>query len=228
MMNVTLTNYTQNPTLAIEQAASNCYDSCPTEDGKIMNACYNSGHQSVLEFAVFTFHVEGVSRSLLAQLTRHRIGVSYAVRSQRYNDESIPKYVTPDKIKNNPTALAFYEDIMDRIWHTYKVLQDAGIPNEDARYILPNACETTLEVQFTGRALIHFCNERLCNCAQSEIRELALKIREELNKREDCREFAKFLVPKCEAGKVKYCNEPPKRSCGRQPLAKELNEIINK
>ena len=83
MIKVKLTRVTENPILAIEEAASNCYDSKPSKSGRIMKACYKNGHHSVLEFADFTFHIEGVSRALLAQLTRHRVA-SYAVRSQRY------------------------------------------------------------------------------------------------------------------------------------------------
>ena len=75
-MKVTLTRLIENPVDAIEEAASNCYDSIPT-GGKIMNHCYQSGHHSVLEFAHFTFHIEGVSRALSHQLVRHRMA-SYA------------------------------------------------------------------------------------------------------------------------------------------------------
>lgn len=82
-MKVTLTRVTGDPVLAIEEAACNCYDSTPSLDGKIMAHCIKSGHTSVTEFCNFTFHIEGVSRALLAQLTRHR-HAGYAVRSQRY------------------------------------------------------------------------------------------------------------------------------------------------
>ena len=87
-MKVTLTRITDDPILAIEEAASNCYDSRPSADGKILKHCVKSGHTSVTEFLNFTFHIEGVSRSLLAQLTRHR-HAGYAVRSQRYCSERL-------------------------------------------------------------------------------------------------------------------------------------------
>ena len=82
-MKVTLTRVTDRPVESIEEAASNCYDSKSSSNGKIMKHCHKSGHHSVLEFADFTFHVEGVSRALLAQITRHRIA-NFAVKSQRY------------------------------------------------------------------------------------------------------------------------------------------------
>ena len=217
-MKVTLTHITDNPVDAIEAAACNCYDSEPT-GGKIMKSCYNSGHHSVLEFANFTFHIEGVSRALLAQLTRHR-HASFAVRSQRYCNEDGFGYVTPPTIAANPVAKSLYNELIEDITLLYKSLQEAGIPNEDARYILPNACETTLEFSCNGRELIHIANERLCTRAQWEIRMLVKAMVEEVAKA--CPEFAAFLVPKCEKyGKDKgFCTEHS--SCGRHPKLKEI------
>ena len=106
-MKVTLTRVTQNPVLAIEEAASNCYDSQPSADGKIMNACYKSGHHSVLEFADFTFHIEFISRACSHQVVRHRTA-SYAQRSQRYVEEDKFAYVTPPTIQVNKDALILY------------------------------------------------------------------------------------------------------------------------
>ena len=177
-MKVKLTRITQNPVQAIEEAASNCYDS-EIADGRIMRACYNSGHHSVLEFADFTFHVEGVSRALLAQLSRHRF-CSFAVRSQRYCDENNFKYVVPHSFEHNHDAMLEYVRAMEKILETYKYLQSIGIPNEDARYVLPNACETILEIKMNGRELIHVFNERGCTRAQWEIRELAIEMLKQL------------------------------------------------
>lgn len=219
-MKVTLTRVTQNPIDAIEEAASNCYNSQPT-GGKIMRSCYDSGHHSVLEFAQFTFHIEGVSRALLAQLTRHRVA-GFAVRSQRYCDEDGFSYVIPPSIKNNSNALESYKGAMLYLQLTYKRLQDFGIPNEDARMVLPNACETILEFTVNGRELIHICNERLCRRAQWEIRQLFQEIKRVVAEYdEQCAEFAKFLVPKCEKFKdTPFCTEH--KSCGRHKTLKEI------
>ena len=92
-MKVELIRITENPVEAIESAASNCYDSIPT-GGKIMEHCYKSGHMSVMEFADFHFHIEGVSRVLSHQLVRSRLA-SFAQRSQRYCSEDGYKYITP-------------------------------------------------------------------------------------------------------------------------------------
>ena len=222
-MKVTLTRVTGDPVLAIEEAACNCYDSTPSLDGKIMAHCIKSGHTSVTEFCNFTFHIEGVSRALLAQLTRHR-HAGYAVRSQRYCSEDGFEYVIPPSIQNNPEALIEYLETMEFLRNKYNRLQELGIPNEDARYVLPNACETKLEITMNLRALMNFMNERLCACAQWEIRQLARIMRDLII--EQFPQFAPYLVPKCEKyGKDKgFCNEPKKRSCGRHPLLSDIME----
>ena len=115
-MEVKLTRLIENPVEAIEEAASNCYDSIPT-GGAIMNHCYQSGHHSVLEFAHFTFHVTGVSRALTHQLVRHRMA-SYAQRSQRYCKEDGFDFVVPESIGSSPWAEE-YLDLMEDITKVY-------------------------------------------------------------------------------------------------------------
>lgn len=210
-MNVELVRMTENPVEAIELAASNCYDSTPSPDGRIMKACYKSGHHSVLEFCQMHFHIEGVSRSLLAQLTRHRT-FSFAVRSQRYVKENNFEYVMPKSIANNEFCSIVYKMFHERVQQTYDKLLECDIPAEDARYILPNSCYTVVDVSCDLRNFIHFCNERLCTRAQWEIRELAQQMRDLVVWREPL--FADFLVPKCEKDKDKpFC--PEHKSCGR-------------
>ena len=220
-MNVTLTRVTENPVQAVEEAASNCYDSEPTKDGRIMNACYKSGHHSVLEFADFTFHIEGVSRALLAQLTRHRVA-SFAVRSQRYVREDDFGFVTPNTIKSNPDATHEYLNFMEQCKYTYRHLIEYGIPAEDARFVLANSCETILEVKMNGREMIHFMNERLCNRAQWEIRDLAKQMRQCVaDYNEECAKFAKMFVPKCFIhAPYSFCTEH--NSCGMAPKLKDV------
>lgn len=222
-MKVSLTRVTENPILAIEEAASNCYDSEPTGDGKIMKHCIKSGHTSVTEFCDFTFHIEGISRALSHQLVRHRMA-SYAQRSQRYCNENGFAYVIPPSIKNNsnPEAIGDYIYFMSQCQSVYKKLQELGVSNEDARMVLPNACETVIEVKMNLRALMNFMNERLCTCAQWEIRELAREMKKVIV--EKYPELEPYLVPKCEKYGKEYgfCNEPQKRSCGRHPLIKDV------
>ena len=215
-MKVTLTRVTENPIGAIEEAACNCYNSEPT-GGKIMRSCYKSGHHSVLEFCDFTFHIEGVSRALTHQLVRHRLA-SYAQRSQRYCDEEGFDYVVPNSIENNEVALEQYQHFMYECGCLYGDLRAMGVSAEDARYILPNACETVIEVKMNLRSLIHFMNERLCTRAQWEIRQLAREMKRCVE--EQYPELAAYLVPKCEAhAPYSFCIEH--KSCGRHMTLKE-------
>ena len=223
-MKVELIHYTQQPVNAIEDAASVCYDSVPT-GGKIMNHCYNSGHYSVLEFADFTFNIKGVSRALTHQLVRHRLN-SYAQRSQRYCKETGFEFVTPPSIASNEEASKIYLDTMEYITKTYSKLLELKIPGEDARMVLPNACCSEICVKMNLRNLIHFCNERLCSCAQWEIRNMAkLMVKEVLKVAPD---LERFLVPKCEAhAPYCFCTETKKRSCGRHPVISDVMSCYN-
>ena len=226
-ISVKLTRITEDPILAIEEAASNCYNSEATGDGKIMNHCIKSGHTSVTEFCDFTFHIEGVSRALSHQLVRHRMA-SYAQRSQRYCSENGFGYVKPRTIKADSPAEVIYNNAMDYLSNTYKLLQELDIPNEDARMVLPNACETQIEVKMNLRALMNFMNERLCSCAQWEIRELAMKMRNAII--EKVPELMPYLVPKCEKNGPQFgaCNESKSRSCGRHPRLQEIFDCYHK
>ena len=227
-LKVELTRITKDPILAIEEAASNCYNSEATGDGKIMKHCIKSGHTSVTEFCDFTFHIEGVSRALSHQLVRHRLA-SYAQRSQRYCSEDGFNYVTPKSIENNLEAALVYKNTMKTLNAIYKSMTDNyNIPNEDARMVLPNACETQIEVKMNLRALMNFMNERLCSCAQWEIRELAMKMRNAII--EKVPELMPYLVPKCEKNGPQFgaCNESKSRSCGRHPRLQEIFDCYHK
>jgi thymidylate synthase (FAD) len=215
---VTLVAYTPNPLAVIEGAATNCYNSTPTPDGRIANQCYANGHRSVWEHVSFTFHVEGVSRALLAQLSRHRLA-SLTVRSQRYNNESGFQYIMPNSIEKDEGAAAEYTYLMESIQGVYDYLISLGISQEDARMVLPNACETKLEFTVNARELMLISNERLCQKAQSEIRELVAEM---------CRlvvevfpEMKDKLVPKCEAH-APYCFCTERKGCGKHKNIKEV------
>ena len=130
------------------------------------------GHESPIEHASYTFAVEGVSRALLAQLTRHRIA-SYSVQSQRYVDKGDFDYIVPPSIAANPEAAEMFERCMDMFDTYYAYFTTAGIPSEDARFVLPNACDTRIIFTMNARSLHNFFRLRCCNRAQWEIRALA-------------------------------------------------------
>ena len=138
---------------------------------KARDAAVKSGHDSILEHACYTFEITGVSRSLLAQLTRHRLA-SYSVLSQRYVDQSQAHVIVPESIKNSDFCEAYMDEV-NRIRYLYDEMVSHGIPKEDARMILPEGTETSLILTMNARELRHFFKLRLCNRAQWEIRSMA-------------------------------------------------------
>ena len=208
-MEVTLLGYTPVPEKMIAAAAKLCYSDSGAMDlmdgldeektAHFMEMLTNIGHESPIEHASFTFAIEGVSRSLLAQITRHRIA-SFSVQSQRYVKKSSFVYITPPAIAEDPQAKAVFEESMAHAFAAYNQLADqleqrylqetlrAGMTEkaarskaekkaiEDARFVLPNACETKMVVTMNARSLYHFFRLRCCRRAQWEIRELAMKM----------------------------------------------------
>ena len=202
-MQVTLIQATPNPIETIAKIASICYDSNPKSPIGLVKHLYANGHHSVFEHIYFTFKISGISRACSHQLVRHR-HCSFTQRSQRYCSEDGFGVVLPDSIEGADEIYGF-ENLMRQIEANYSELQARGIPNEDARYILPNACATELYLSCNLRELIHIANERLCTRAQWEIRELVRKMIDLVNPELDF-----MLVPKCKSGRI-ICNSP----CGR-------------
>lgn len=206
-MNVTLIAHTPNPDYICGSAAAICTD-CKGSPLQALQGAMKSGHESVAEHASFTFHIEGVSRALLAQITRHRMA-SFSVQSQRYVDMSGNGYVMPPSIAKGSEQAKTFDNAMEIAWDFYERLVEMGIPKEDARYVLPNACHTTMEVTMNARELRHFFSLRCCNRAQWEIRALA----DEMLRL--CREKAPVLFADAGPGCVRgHCPEG-KRTCGK-------------
>ena len=195
-MKITLVQATPNPIETIAQIASICYDSDPKDPMKLVKHLYKGGHHSVFEHIYFTFKIEDISRACSHQLVRHR-HCSFTQRSQRYCSEDGFESVRPDTIDDVTMDVT-----MGRIEGWYRWLQEIGVPNEDARYILPNACATSMYVSCNLRELIHMANERLCSRAQWEIRDL---VTEMCNLVDPKLHF--MLVPKCISGTM-ICNTP--------------------
>ncbi|MCI5772295.1 MAG: FAD-dependent thymidylate synthase [Clostridiales bacterium] len=191
-LKVALLTYTPDPEKTCALAARMCYSHADVDalrekvsqqdQAAYLQRILSSGHLSVLEHASFTFAVEGVSRVLLAQLTRHRIA-SFSVQSQRYvslKDDFF--YIIPPRIRAlGEEAAAEYRAQMETAHGWYEkwqaLLGDAGeSSNEDARFVLPSACETRLTLTMNARELRHFFSLRCCNRAQWEIRELATQM----------------------------------------------------
>lgn len=205
-MKVTLIAHTPMPEKIIASSAKLCYSAATIDtvmDGlndesvaSFVDMLSEIGHESPIEHATFTFGIEGVSRSLLAQLTRHRIA-SYSVQSQRYVREKMFDYVVPPEIAAIPEAAAEYLQAMeedqahyDRLAAMLKEKHFAaflaqGKPEkeaaraaekkaiEDARFVLPNACATKIMMTMNARSLKNFFRHRCCHRAQWEIQDLA-------------------------------------------------------
>lgn len=186
------------------------------------------GHESVLEHASFTFGVEGVSRVLLAQLTRHRLA-SFSVQSQRY--VSYAKgfgYVVPPQIAAlGEEAVQEYESQMNQMhtWYTewQEKLGKGEGSNEDARFVLPGACETRLMMTMNVRELRHFFELRMCNRAQWEIRALATEMHRL------CMEVAPALFADAGPGCLRGACPEGAKSCGRAlEVRKTRKELLEK
>lgn len=202
-MNVKLLAYTPEPEKVIATAAKLCYSSATIDelhDGlddhekvkKFIYMLMSLGHESPIEHVSFTFGIEGISRSCSHQLVRHRIA-SYSQKSQRYVNEGGFDYVIPPSIERHPYLRGLFEAEMDQLQHKYdyfrsclvtEIMNDEGISkeaaekraNEDARFLLPNACETKIVVTMNVRSLFNFFKHRCCNRAQWEIRAVAMEM----------------------------------------------------
>ena len=211
-MKVTLITSTANAEELCGQAAAVSTNSKNPESA--LRHSLESGHMSILEHAVYTFKIEGLSRVALAKLTRHRLA-SFVVQSQRYVKLNEPAMVIPESMANSE----FYVEvkgIMAEASELYRRMVEAGIPCEDARYVLPQAVETDLVMTMNARELLHFFSLRTCNRAQWEIRKVAdemLKI---------CRQVAPVIFEKAGPGCVRgHC--PEKKPCGK-PKNEEREE----
>ncbi len=255
MPKVYLLAHTPNPEHTVAAAAKLCYSSSKISDlsndltneqaAKFVDMLGEIGHESPIEHASFTFGIEGVSRSLLAQITRHRMA-SFSVKSQRYVREGSFEYITPPEIAAEPEALAIYEEIMaedqkryDRLTEILKKKHKAEFMAEgkdektadrmaekkaieDARFVLPNSCETQMVMTMNARSLMNFFKIRCCMRAQWEIREVANQMLALVSA--VAPELFKNAGPSCVNGK---CSEG-KMSCGKaEEMKKFYKELKN-
>ncbi|MFI3207116.1 MAG: FAD-dependent thymidylate synthase [Clostridia bacterium] len=248
MINVQLLAYTPEPQKIIANAAKLCYSSSGIDDlrdtlteekvDSFLSMLNEIGHESPIEHANFTFGIEGVSRSLLAQITRHRLA-SFSVQSQRYVKEAAFEFVLPPEIEAVPEAKEIYLKAMKDDQEQYdkltEILQQkhyddfvkSGKPEktakrlaekkaiEDARFVLPNACTTKMLCTFNARSLNNFFSHRCCERAQWEIRELSNLMLEEVKK------VAPVLFEKAGPPCLRGNCPEGKMSCGKMLLMRE-------
>lgn len=175
----------RKPSEILEAEGNKYFGEKGKEAKRLFNHISKSGHTSTVEHITFTFLIEGVSRALLAQLTRHRVGWSYSVKSQRYVKLSSDSrsggfdYVKPDNVDDYQYKI--FEEMMKQAQQSYDHLIKIGVPQEDARAVLPNATATDLVVTCNLRALIDFVSKRDANKgAQTEIAKLADAMKEKV------------------------------------------------
>jgi len=181
-MRVQLLTHTPDPEQVVAAAARLCYsdasisqllERAPEQAPRLLRKILDLGHLSVLEHANFTFGIEGISRACSHQLVRHRIA-SYSQQSQRYVSHTAPfEAVVPASITAQPALAARFEAHLVTTHELYRALLEAGIPAEDARFVLPNAAATKLVMTMNARELHHFFTLRCCRRAQWEIRAMA-------------------------------------------------------
>lgn len=172
-----------------------------TEADRLIRHIMRSGHTSTMEHLSFTFMVSGLSRAALAQLTRHRVGFSYSVQSQRFvkfgsDDKSGGfEYVVPESLKGERIAVEdgvySYTDLqlfsfeMERAQYVYDQLRSCGVSAEDARAVLPQAAACNLTMTANLRSIIDFYRKRGPHThAQAEIQDLAVQMREAVTEAE--------------------------------------------
>ncbi len=165
-----------------------------------------TGHASPLEQVVFWFAIANVSRSLSHQFVRHRIGISFEQQSQRYVKFKQDRltFVMPESWRRAGLE-ADFAALLDRTSELYARALKAGIPAEDARFVLPNAAPTNFHVMVNFAEMLHICDIRLCVRAQWEIRRMVAMMRAEIKR--VLPEIALFLQPKCGENRMGYCDE---------------------
>ncbi len=253
MIKVTLVTHTPEPEKLVASAAKLCYsnasiaeigaDLTPDKVERFLNMLMDLGHASPIEHISFTFGIEGVSRTLLAQITRHRIA-SFSVKSQRYVKEGNFSYVIPPEIEKNEAAKKLFLQTMENDQKAYDELTDIlykkhfedllkqGVAEksaqskaekmaiEDARFVLPNACDTSIVVTMNARSLLNFFQLRCCTRAQWEIRETATQMLALVKKVAPT--IFRYAGPGCVGGP---CTEG-KMSCGRKQEMMKLFENL--
>lgn len=168
-MKVSLIAHTSDPVKVLWTAARVCKveDSPPQELFssamlgedmlEVLRRVWQAGHLSVFEHVNLTYAISNISRVCLAEFTRHRVGITYSVKGQRMPLD-VAYYMTPPSIYGDPYCL--YQEAVHKAILSYKQLLAAGVPAEDARYVLPQATVCNLVCTVNLRELNHLWNER--------------------------------------------------------------------
>jgi thymidylate synthase (FAD) len=221
---VTLISHSPDPMRSLYMAYRVCYSELTpqqvlkrTQDERItqdqmrgfIEERLKTGHASPLEQIYFEFGISGVSRAFSHQFVRHRVGISFEQQSQRYvtyKEGEFPYTVpaTVQKAGMGDKMAALFGQVGD----LYEEMVAAGVPAEDARFLLPNATNTNFKITVNFQSLLHICDLRLCTRAQWEFRKVAALMRSEVMK--VVPELGRYLQPKCGELRMGYCDESEK------------------
>ena len=239
---VTLLSYTPEPEKIIALAARVCYsdradimdisnDMKKEDIERYVKMIINSQHHSVLEHVSFTFSIEDVSRAVLAEITRHRIGIAFSVRSQRYCNEFNAQFVVPEELlitedmdEDKKLPGIIFDQAIDNAQFAYRdmISKDIKVSKQSARYVLPNATCTRMILTANARELLHIFALRSCARALPEIQVLSNKMISLVRKAAPI--IFEKAGPSCL--QLGYCPENDK-CCGRRPTLKKLLDNYN-
>jgi len=218
---VTLLSHSPDPIRSLYMAYRTCYSSLTPQqvaariaDERISRETMlafveerlKTGHTSPLEQVWFEFAISGVSRAFSHQFVRHRVGISFEQQSQRYvtyKGGRFP-YTVPETVEKAGLA-GEMERLFEEAGALYERMVAAGVPAEDARFLLPHATNTNFKVTVNLQSLLHICDLRLCTRAQWEFRKVAALMRAEVMKVEPV--LGRMLQPKCGERRLGYCDE---------------------
>lgn len=218
---VNLVSHTDDPIRSLYMAYRTCYSQLTPQqvldrirDERITHETMQAfieerlktGHASPLEQVTFEFAISGVSRAFSHQFVRHRVGISFEQQSQRYvtyKGGAFP-YTVPKTVEQAGMASRMAE-LFEQVGDLYEALVEAGVPAEDARFLLPNATNTNFKITVNFQSLLHICDLRLCTRAQWEFRRVAALMRAEVMR--VAPELGRYLQPKCGEHRLGYCDE---------------------
>ena len=230
MCQVIIKNATpESPITLAGEMIGPCYGSDTSDPAKNYRRGMNSilaGHGRVLEYMDVWFILDGYSARVVREFYTHIGGAPTRTQaSTRYINESNFRYYVPATLENTNREwlLDRYMNTMNNIQDTYQALIDNGIPKEDAANILPLGMNTTVAIRMNARTLMTMAEQRLCNRAYIEYRQLMRDIITALKEYSEEWNTLCSKIMKCKCDKAGWCEE--EFSCGKYPKKQDVMVI---
>ena len=234
MMTVRLIAHTPEPEKVVAAAAKLCYSDAHITDlldglteektAKFLTMLSDLGHASPIEHASFTFGIEGVSRTLLAQITRHQNEVKFMSASLQYsNYTGQADFAVPYSIMTAPAVVReLYLKSCNESMECYETLCTAGSGHDAAGYATPQGLRNVLLISATPYQWKHIISQRVCRRNTDETRIVLLKVWKELYDLSPTLFAPSLTGPFCQMDR---CLEG-KMTCGRKLQADMTPEDI--